>query len=125
MGAAKRRKSFGKYLKDLRIAKGLTLRKFCRKCGLDPSNASKVERGLLAPSRDTVEKYARCLGLTEGSEGWFRLLDLHYVARQEIPSDLLSDEEVVSKLPVLFRTMRGERFREEKLDLLIERIRRS
>jgi hypothetical protein len=39
-----------------------------------------------------------------------------------LPKDLLSDEEVVEKLPVLFRTLRGTPVRADK-DELIEKVR--
>jgi len=46
-------------------------------------------------------------------------------ARFPIPADLMSDEELVGKLPALFRTIQGKQLSPEQLDQLIETIRRS
>jgi transcriptional regulator with XRE-family HTH domain len=118
-------KAFGEYFHNLRIATGKTLRKFCLEHGLDPSNASKMERGLLVPPSETLERYAKCLGLKEGGNEWFTLLDLAAAARGEVPSDILSDEELLASLPVVFRTIRGEKLTPQQMDELIKMIREA
>jgi ribosome-binding protein aMBF1 (putative translation factor) len=42
---------FGEFIKERRVAKGISLREFCKRMETDASNWSKVERGLLAPPR--------------------------------------------------------------------------
>ena len=42
---------FGKFIKERRIEKGLTLREFCKLIEVDASNWSKIERGLLSPPK--------------------------------------------------------------------------
>jgi len=119
----KREGSFGEYFKKLRISTGMTLRRFCRRYGLDPSNLSKMERGLLPPPPpETLERYAECLGLKKGSDEWFALFDLAAVERGEIPPDIASDEAIVAKLPLVFRTIRGQKVPRERLDDLIRLI---
>src|SRR4030042_4730552 len=56
---------FGTFIKNKRIEKGLTLREFCRKAKLDPSNWSKIERGIFPPpkSRPVLEEIAAAVGL--------------------------------------------------------------
>ena len=44
--------TFGGRLKEARIEKGLTLRKFCLANHLDPGNQSKYERDILPPPQD-------------------------------------------------------------------------
>ncbi|HVS38620.1 MAG TPA: helix-turn-helix transcriptional regulator [Gemmataceae bacterium] len=119
--------AFGNRMKQLRVARGLTLREFCLSNRFDPGNYSRLERGLFQPpQKETLlEKYATALGLKRGSDEWLEFFDLAAAARGEIPKDILSDEEVVGKLPVLFRTLRGAAISEEKLDALIEKVRRS
>jgi len=118
---------FGALLKRLRLERGLTLREFCLRNGLDPGNYSRLERGRFAPPQDPerVEKYAEALGLERGSDQWIELFDVAAAERGEIPADLMSDDEVVDKLPVLFRTMRGKQVSQELLDELVDRIKRS
>jgi len=46
------------------------------------------------------------------------------IAQKKIPEDLYSDEEVLSALPVFFRTVRGDKPTREELDKLIELLKR-
>lgn len=117
-------KSFGEFLKRRRMATRLTLRAFCQAHGFDPSNFSKMERGLLRPPHgEKLEEYAAALGLARESDDWFEFHDLASVAQGEIPDHLLSDEQILDKLPVLFRALRE--IDPDKLDTLPDLIRRS
>jgi len=120
-------KTFGELFKRLRIESGHTLRQFCLNHGFDPGNISKLERGRLAPpkSREKLQEYARALGVEEGSGDWFEFFDRAAACSGEIPKDILSDEELVGKLPLVFRTLRGEKLSEKQMKELIETIRRS
>ncbi len=120
-------KAFGELFKQRRIALGLTLRRFCERHGLDPGNMSRLERGKLPPpqSREKLEQYARALELEEGSDDWYQFFDLAAASRGQVPAELLADEDLVRKLPILFRTLRGQKVPDEELDELIEKIRRA
>ncbi len=119
--------AFGSFIKKKRKDLGLTLRRFCTENGLDPGNMSRLERGLLPPpqSREKLEKLARFLRLKKGSDEWYELFDLAAAEKGRIPDDILRDEDVVAKLPLLFRTLRGQKVPDEKLDELVRKIRRS
>ena len=118
---------FSSKLKELRLKSGRTLREFCLTNGIDPGNYSKLERGQFAPpeSHELLERYATALGLKPGSDTWLELFDLAAAERGKIPEDLMADNEVVEKLPVLFRTLRGTPLSPEQLDHLVEQVRRS
>lgn len=119
--------TFGQFFSERRRRDlKMTLRRFCAEHGFDPGNISKLERGKLPPpaSRDKLEAYARALGLEEGSDLWFEFFDLAAAARHEFPEDLMTDEEVVRRLPVLFRRLRGDPVPDEDLDDLMDLIRR-
>jgi len=120
-------KLFGNYFKGLRIKRRMTLRRFCEEFGFDPGNISKLERGLLPPpqSRGKLEQYAQALGLKKGTSAWYEFFDLAAASRGQIPQEILKDDKLVAKLPVLFRTLRGERVPEEKLNELVEIIRKG
>lgn len=120
-------KLFGNYFKALRIKRRITLRQFCEKFGFDAGNISKLERGLLPPpqSREKLEQYAQALGLKKSTATWYEFFDLAAASRGQIPEEILTNDKLVAKLPVLFRTLRGERVPEEKLDELIEAIRKG
>lgn len=118
---------FGSLLKRLRVGSNQTLRVFCRSHGFDPGNFSRLERGLYPPpqNQDLLRSYATALGLEEGSDGWLELFDLAAAERGEFPRDLLDDEKLLDKLPMLFRTLRATPVDEDKLDNLVEEIRKG
>ena len=116
--------SFGAFFKEMRINRGKTLRQFCLENGFDPGNMSKLERGRLpAPqSHEKLEQYANALGIRKGSDDWLNFFDLAAAESGRIPEELLSDEAVVNQLPVLFRTLRGQKVPDDKLQELIRMI---
>lgn len=120
-------KDFGEFFKNRRMDLGYTLRRFCLEKGLDPANISKLERGKMSPpdKREKLEEYARHLELKEGSAEWYEFFDLAYVAQGKIPEEVMEDEEVVEKLPILFRTIRGQKVTDEQLKALIQIIKRA
>jgi len=111
--------TFGEFIRNLRIEKSLTLREFCRAAKLDPSNWSRIERGLASPpkSKFVLQGIAEILNIEERTEEYNTLFDL--AAISHIPTDLVSDERVIDKLPVFFRTIRGEKPNREELEELI------
>ncbi len=119
--------TFGQLFKDRRIELGLTLREFCQKYGLDPGNMSKTERGVLLPPQDNrrLEEWAAYLQIQKGSALWHDFFDTAHAERGNIPPDLLRDKEVIGKLPVLFRALRGQKISREAILKLIEKIRRA
>jgi len=119
--------TFGRMMKDLRLRKKETLREFCQKHGIDPGNYSRLERGLLPPPQkeELLTKYATALGIQKGTDEWLEFFDLAALCNGQIPPDLLTDDEVVDKLPVLFRTLRASPIAPDKMDALVELIRRT
>lgn len=118
--------AFGRFFAELRREHlGMSLRQFCEEKGLDPGNMSKLERGKNPPprSREVLEKYARALELEEGSDEWYQFFDLAAASRGEFPEDLADDERLIEQLPVLFRTLRGDRVDDDDLDDLVNLIR--
>lgn len=118
---------FGTFFRGMRAKADMSLREFCVEHSFDPGNISRLERGMLPPpeSREKLEQYARALHLEKGSDDWYSFFDLAAAERGKIPDDVLNDEELVERLPVLFRTLRGQRVDKDDLDDLIERIRRA
>ncbi len=103
--------NFGLFVKNIRLSKGLTLREFCKMFGHDASNWSKIERGKNLPPSDesTLEEWAKQLGIEKFSSDWYTFIDLAAAARGELPGDLTEDENIVAKLPLFYRTLRGQK----------------
>ena len=118
---------FGKFVKEKRINKGITLREFCRQLELDASNWSKIERGVMSPPQDEekLKQFAKVLGISLKSEEWQELKDKARIAAGIIPEDILSDEKTLNSLPMFFRTIRSEKPTPEELDKLISKIRKG
>ncbi len=119
--------AFGALLRELRAEKRVTLREFCRRAEADPGNISKIERGVWPPPQDNeiLERYARALAIEEGSDDWYRFFDAAAADCGMVPRDLMDDEELVKKLPVFFRTLRGQKPTEAEMRALVEKLGKS
>lgn len=114
--------NFGDYIKSKRLELDLSLRKFCDLAGLDPSNWSKIERGKLpAPEdREKLGQIAKVLKIEKGSKEWQQLFDLASIAKKKIPDYVYKDKDVISALPVFFRTAHGDKPTEQEMQKIIE-----
>ncbi|MGR3319561.1 MAG: helix-turn-helix domain-containing protein [Candidatus Anammoxibacter sp.] len=118
--------TFGQFFKETRIKQGLTLRKFCSQYGLDAGNISRLERGKAKPPHhEKLEQYAEFLQIEKDSNDWYEFFDSAAACSGEIPNDLLQDEKLVAKLPLVYRTLRRQKVSPEKLDDFIELIRKT
>ena len=118
--------TFGELIRDIRMREGITLREACRHTSTDPSNWSKIERGLMSPPSDsvTLENWARVLKIKKTSDEWRKFFELAEIAHGEIPKDILSSINV-QLLPAFFRTVRGKKPTEEELKKLIDLIKKA
>jgi hypothetical protein len=84
-----------------------------------------MERGLLPPpqSREKLEEYAKLLKIKKGSDNWYTFFDLAAAETGRIPDDLMEEKEIEDKLPIFFRTLRGQKVPNEKLEELIKKLR--
>jgi len=118
------RMKFGDFFKECRIALKKTLRQFCADNELDPGNISKLERGLLTPpqSKEKLEEYAKMLKIKKGSDEWYTFFDLAAAETGRIPRELAMSENIVGKLPIFFRTLRGHKLPDKKLKELMKKL---
>ncbi|MBU1207879.1 MAG: helix-turn-helix domain-containing protein [Proteobacteria bacterium] len=115
---------FGQFFKKKRIKLGMTLRQFCMENNLDPGNISKIERGILPPptNSEKLGQYAKFLDIKEGSNDWYEFFDLAYASSGRIPEEIVSNKDLVSKLPLVFRTLRGQKLTKDQLEKLAEKL---
>ena len=115
---------FNETIKSLRIQKKLTLRDFCAQNGLDPSNWSKVERGVNPPPGDItlLERLADFFGLAGAKK--LSLMDEAALQRREIPADVADHAILQRALPAFFRAARGHELSEKELESLAEDIKK-
>jgi len=114
-------KQFHDFVKEKRKENELSLREFCRATELDPSNWSKIERGIAVPpkSSEVLTKIAEILNLSEDET--YLLKDLALIGA--FPGELKPSDSILEKLPVFFRTVRGDKPTREELERLIKTIR--
>jgi transcriptional regulator with XRE-family HTH domain len=112
-------KTFGSYVKSLRIENQISLREFSKLVHYDPSNWSKVERDLIQPpkSKEIISKIAKLLKLKKDTEEYNLLFDLSAISF--IPKELVEKEQL-EKLPLFFRTVRGKSPTKKELEDLVK-----
>lgn len=117
---------FGEFFKKKRIKTGKTLRQFCIENSLDPGNISKLERGILPPplTEEKLEQYARCLKIKKGSDDWYEFFDLAHASAGRIPEEILEDKDILLKLPLVFRTLRGQKLTKKQLNKLAKELKK-
>ena len=115
-------KNFGKKLKEARIKRNLSLREICRLVSYDPSNWSKIERGIVSPpsNEKVLRKWA---GVSDVDVQDF--IDEAMLAQGIIPKDILSEINTVERLPAFFRTLRNKKPTKKEIDRLIKLIKNA
>ncbi|HKL86330.1 MAG TPA: helix-turn-helix transcriptional regulator [Treponemataceae bacterium] len=115
---------YGEYIKKARLAKNLSLREFSRQINEDPSNWSKVERGLLSPPKEHQKTLviATVLGIQEGSDEWNKIEDYGAVDSATIPEYIMNNAEALELLPAFFRTVGSLRPSKEEIERLIGKL---
>lgn len=118
---------FGEKLKELRLSAGYSLREICRIVNYDPSNWSKIERGVISPPSDkkTLEKWAVALKIRKDSVDFNEFVDSAQIAQGIIPTDILDQKKLLQSLPAVFRTIRNEKPTKKEIDDLIKLIKKS
>jgi transcriptional regulator with XRE-family HTH domain len=96
---------FGEELKALRLTGGLSLRDFCKATGEDPSNWSKVERGILPPPTDEerLDRIASILGVS--GENISEFIARAVTTAGSLPKFVMTNEMLLSQLPAFLRTI--------------------
>lgn len=119
-------KNFGEFFRSKRIGLNLTLRAFCERYEYDPGNISRLERNVLSPTLDDekLAGYAAALKISRDSEEWVMFCDLAHTAKGKIPEDLKSDKDTANLLPAFFRTMRNKKLDKNKLEKLVELLKK-
>jgi len=118
-------KKFGSLLGKLRTENNLSIREVCKLVSYDPSNWSKIERGLISPPSEekTLKLWAKALKI-KGDEIQ-KFMDDASIAQGIIPSDILEKSEMLQLMPAFFRTVRNKKPTKEELDTLMNLIKNA
>jgi transcriptional regulator with XRE-family HTH domain len=112
--------TFGQFIYEKRTQKEMSLREFCRRIELDPSNWSKIENGLADPpkSKEALNKIAEILEMNTEEQN--SMMDLALIAA--IPDHLRPSQEVLRLLPIFFRTTRRDKPTRQELERLLKKL---
>lgn len=100
MAKKKSGKTFGQLLREKRMAKGFSLRKFAGLVGVSPTYLSQVEQDNVdPPTADRVKRMAELLG--ENQDEWNALAGR---VAEELP-EIINEEP--TEVPDLLRAVRG------------------
>lgn len=115
-------KKFGALLGKLRTENNLSIREVCKLVSYDPSNWSKIERGLISPPSEekTLKSWAKALKVKTGNIQEF--IDNAQIAQGIIPDDILDKTEMLELMPAFFRTVRNKKPSKGEIDRLIALI---
>jgi transcriptional regulator with XRE-family HTH domain len=115
-------KKFGAMLSKLRTENNLSLREVCKLTNYDPSNWSKVERGLISPPANDKILMTWAKSLKVKKEDIQEFMDNAHIAQGIIPDDILNRTEMLELMPAFFRTVRNKKPTKEEIDKLISLI---
>lgn len=115
-------KKFGALLGKLRAENNLSIREICKLVGYDPSNWSKIERGLISPPSEekTLKLWVKALKIK--GEEIQKFMDDASIAQGIIPDDILNKTEMLELMPAFFRIIRNKKPTKEELDTLMNLI---
>ena len=118
-------KKFGALLGKLRTENNLSIREICKLVSYDPSNWSKIERGLISPPSEekTLKLWAKALKIKGGEIQKF--MDDAIIAQGIIPSDIMEKDKMLQFMPAFFRTVRNKKPSKEEIDSLIDLIKNA
>lgn len=119
--------TFGKYLKQKRLDKEITLRGFAKLVDISPVYLCDLEKGRkAAPSMEVMQKMVSKLALNkEESERFYDLAALEQTAKNPIPKDLnafLKDNRVIVSA---LRTAKDLDATDEEWQDFIDKLRKS
>lgn len=106
---------FHELLRFYRLRKRMGIREYCEVSGIDFSNYSKYERGVLKPP--TKESALRMItkAMDLSNDEFEELRELAYLAKEQIPPRVLERLGRGEKMTTFFRAMGDEKITKEKL----------
>lgn len=112
---------FGGFVRDVRNSKRLSLRDFCHKVRMDPSEINRIERGVAPPpqSESKIKAFAKALNIPVQGAKWNKFLALAIKSKDVI----IEDNELI--LPAFPRNNKYEKPNKSELMDFVRVMRNS
>jgi transcriptional regulator with XRE-family HTH domain len=116
---------FGKYLKGLRKASGKAARIVALEAGMQPSNYSRMEYGVINPPKpkSNLDRLAKAVGILDSKEQMAHFYDMAAAALKSVPVDLA---DIISKddaVPLMLRTIGNKKLTKQEVDEIVSLVR--
>ena len=72
--------------------------------------------------REKLKKWGKALQIEENSPERDEFFDLAAISKGRLPEDVMDDQELAKALPLLFRTVRGNKISDEQFEKLKKTI---
>ena len=110
---------FGDFINNQLMDKNMSLRALSRATGIDVSNLSKMERGIIYPPQkaETLQKIADGLCLTDDEKK--NLFGLASLVNGKFPDDL-KEIKKNKTIPLLLRAIDNKKLTDEQIEKLIQ-----
>ena len=115
---------FGKHLKALRKASGKAARIVALEAGMQPSNYSRLEYGVINPpqTKQKLDRLASAVGVF-GSTEMSQFYDLAAAANKSVPLDLA---DIISKddaIPLMLRIIGNKKLSKQEVHEILKLVR--
>jgi transcriptional regulator with XRE-family HTH domain len=117
--------AFGAFLRNRRRTLGLTARHVAEAAGLQPSNLSNTEHGLLRPPKDSekLKKLAAALKLQLGDPEFTTFADLAAKATNSVPIDIATLVTEDEAIPVMLRSLGNKKLTKADIARIVALVR--
>jgi transcriptional regulator with XRE-family HTH domain len=115
-------KSFGEFLREIRLKREYSLRKLAKELKMDIGNLSKIENGKLKPpmKEQFIEDISEILELEKSDVEM--LIDMASHENGEYPRDIKESLQESNYIPVLLRTISNKKLSDEQIRELTNKL---
>ena len=115
-------KSFGDYLRELRIQRDISMRMLAKELNMDVGNLSRIENGKMKPpmKEQFIEDISDVLKLSKNEKE--KLIDIASHESGEYPRDIKETLKEHSYIPVLLRTISNKKLSDDAIRKLTEKL---
>ena len=119
--------SFGSFIRARRLSLEISARAVAAEAGMQPSNLSNLEHGLLKPPQDPIKltRLGEALKLAVGTEEFVIFADLAAKANNSIPADIAQMITEDEAIPLMLRSFGNKKLSKADIAKIVALVRDS